>query len=118
VRDGDFERQLQERLELAERDKRNAVELAQTKDASESPKDLAATDAQIQDLKAKLDAEEVARKLAVTEALSAVERERDALANELERAKQDGRMRSNSPRQRLPVNCNTTSQLRTLRFRN
>jgi len=91
VRDGDFERQLHERLELAERDKRNAVELAQTKAASESQKDVAAKDGQIQELKAKLDAEEVARKLAVAEALSTVERERDALANDLERAKQDGR---------------------------
>jgi hypothetical protein len=36
VRDDDFERQLHERLELAELDKRNAVELAQTKAANES----------------------------------------------------------------------------------
>ena len=35
VRDGDFERQLHERLELAKQDKRNAVELAQTKAASD-----------------------------------------------------------------------------------
>ena len=91
VRDGDFERQLQERLELAEQDKRNAVELAQTKAAGESQKDAAAKDAQIQELKAKLEAGEAARKLAVTEALSAVEKERDALANELELAKQDKR---------------------------
>ena len=35
VRDADFEKQLHERLELAEQDKRNAVELAQTKIASE-----------------------------------------------------------------------------------
>jgi len=89
VRDGDFERQLHERLELAEQDKRNAVELAQSKAASESQKDAAAKDAEIQGLKAKLDAGEVARKLAVTEALSVVEKERDALANELELAKQD-----------------------------
>jgi len=91
VRDGDFERQLHERLELAEQDKRNAVELAQTKAASESQKDAAAKDAEIQELKAKLDAGEVERKLAVTEALSVVEKERDALANELELAKQDKR---------------------------
>ena len=91
VRDGDFERQLHERLELAELDKRNAVELAKTKAASESQKDVAAKDTQIQELRAKIDAEEVARKLAVTEALSAVEKERDELANDLERAKQDGR---------------------------
>ncbi len=80
-----------ERLELAEQDKRNAVELAQTKAANESQKDAAAKDAQIQELKAKLDAEEAAQKLAVTEALSALEKERDTLAAELELAKQDKR---------------------------
>jgi len=89
VRDGEFERQLHERLELAEQDKRNAVELAKTKVTSELQKDAAAKDAEIQALKAKLDAGEVARKLAVSEALSAVEKDRDALANELAQAKHE-----------------------------
>lgn len=89
VRDSDFEKQLHDRLELAEQDKRNAVELAQAKVASDFQKTAAARDAEIQDLKAKLDAGEVARKLAVTEALSVVERERDTLANELAQAKRD-----------------------------
>jgi chromosome segregation ATPase len=40
-------------------------------------------------LKARLDAGEVAQKLAVSEALSAVEKDRDALANALEKAKQE-----------------------------
>ncbi|MGC8732807.1 MAG: hypothetical protein ACP5RC_11195, partial [Halothiobacillaceae bacterium] len=88
IRDGEFEQQLHERLELAEQDKRNAVELAQAKIASDMQQVAVAKDSQIQDLKAKLDAGEVARKLAVTEALNAVEKERDALANELEQAKQ------------------------------
>ena len=83
VRDSEFEKQLHDRLGLAEQDKRNAVELAQTKVASESQMVAAAKDAEIQELKARLDAGEVARKLAVIEALSAVEKERDALANEL-----------------------------------
>ncbi len=83
VRDGAFEQQLHERLELAEQDKRNAVELAQAKVGGE-----------IQELKARLDAAEVARKLAVTEGLSAVQKERDALANELEQAKRDKRAAS------------------------
>lgn len=89
VRDSAFEQQLHERLELAEQDKRNAVELAQTKVTSEMQKSAAAKDSEIQELKARLDAGEVARKLAVTEALSAVQKERDALANELEQAKRD-----------------------------
>ena len=89
VRDGAFEQQLHERLELAEQDKRNAVELAQAKTAGEMQKSAVAKDAEIQELKARLDAAEVARKLAITEALGAVQKERDALANELQQAKRD-----------------------------
>ncbi len=89
VRDSDFEKQLHERLELAEQGKRNAVELAEAKIANELQKTSSAKDAEIQELKARLDAGEVARQLAVAEALSAVEKERDALANELEQAKRD-----------------------------
>jgi hypothetical protein len=86
VRDAEFEQQLHERLELAEQDKRTAVELAQAKGASELQKAAAAKDTEILELKAKLDVGGIERKLAVTEALSAIEKERDALANELERA--------------------------------
>jgi hypothetical protein len=89
VRDSAFDQQLHERLELAEQDKRNAVELAQTKVASESQRAAATKDAEIQALKARLDAGEVTRKLAVAEALSAVEKERDALASELAQARRD-----------------------------
>ena len=87
VRDNDFEKQLHERLELAEQEKRNAVELAQAKITSELQQAASAKDAELQELKARLDAAEVAHKLAVTEALGAVEKERDALANELDQAK-------------------------------
>ena len=89
VRDQAFEQQLHERLELAEQDKRNAVELATTRLAGELQQAAAARDAEIQGLKARLDAGEVARKLAVAEALGAVEKERDALANELQQARLD-----------------------------
>ena len=89
VRDSEFEQQLHERLELAEKDKLTAVELAMSKVSSDMQKDVVAREAEIQELKAKLEAEEVARKLAVTEALSAVEKERDVLASELLQAKQD-----------------------------
>ena len=86
VRDGEFEKQLHERLALAERDKRNAVELAETKLASAMQKVAVAKDSEIQRLQAKLDAGEVARELAVTRALSALEKERDALKGGLQRA--------------------------------
>ena len=88
VRDADFHAQLHERLELAEQDKRNAVALAQAQVANELQKAAAAKDAEIQALKAQLDAGGVERDLAVAQALSAVEKQRDALANALERARQ------------------------------
>ncbi|MBU1447020.1 MAG: DUF2130 domain-containing protein [Gammaproteobacteria bacterium] len=95
VRDREFEKQLRDRLELAEHEKRIAVELAETKVASEFHKAAAVMDVEIKELKGKLDAGEVARKLAVIEALSAVEKERDALANELEKANNDKQASSN-----------------------
>ena len=87
VRDADFTAQLHERLELAEQDKRNAVALTQAQVANEMQKSTAAKDTAIQGLKAQLDAAEVARRLAVSEALAVVHQERDALATELERAR-------------------------------
>ena len=56
VRDAEFERLIHERLTLAEQDKKAAVALAQAQVAGESQKAVAAKEAQIQELKAKLDA--------------------------------------------------------------
>ena len=89
VRDHEYEQQLHERLELAEQDKRNAVDLATTRVTSELQKAAAARDAEIKELQVRLDAGEVTQKLAVTEALSALEKERDTLANELKQATHD-----------------------------
>lgn len=101
VRDNEFEQQLHERLELAEVDKRNAVELATTKVTSELEKAAAAKDAEIQELKARVDAGELTQKLAVTEARSILEKERDTLANELEQARHDKQTASEFAEMRL-----------------
>ncbi len=127
VRDSEFEQDLHERLELAEQDKRNVVELAETKVASELHEAAAAKDRELQELKAKLeqtrqenqsalelagaklvnelqkaaaekgseiqalktklDAGEVVQKLAITEAVGVVEKERDELKSDLAQAK-------------------------------
>ena len=44
VRDGDFDKQLRERLELAEREKRDAIALAEAKVANELQKAAAVKD--------------------------------------------------------------------------
>lgn len=125
VRDSEFNQQLHDRLELAEKEKVNAVELARTAAANEAQKSTSAKDAEIQDLKGKLNAGEMARKLAVietvaakdaeiqalkatldskevsqklaiTEAVSAVEKERDELKNGLARVELEKRISETS----------------------
>lgn len=86
VRDAEFERQLHERLELAEQDKAKALELAGERAAGDLQRAEAAKDAEIQRLRAELDAGETARKLAVAEARGALEKERDELRAQLESA--------------------------------
>ena len=89
VRDSAFEQQLHERLELAEKDKQSAVELAKAQLTSELQKAAAAKDAEIQALQAKVTSANQEQQLAVAQALSSAEKERDALAHQLEQAKRD-----------------------------
>ena len=89
VRDKDFEQQIHNRLELAEKEKLNAVELAKTQVINERQVTEAAKDAKIQELLGKLGTLETESKLAVSEARSALQRERDQLANELAKARLD-----------------------------
>ncbi len=51
VHDREFDKQLKERLELAEKEKKIALELAQVQASSEFQKDLTGKDAEIQSLK-------------------------------------------------------------------
>ncbi|MBT3341196.1 MAG: DUF2130 domain-containing protein [Planctomycetes bacterium] len=94
VRDSEFDQQLHERLELAEKEKQNAVELAENKVGLEMQAAAAAKDTEIQKLKARLDAGEIKQELAVTEALSALGKERDALTHALDMARQESQAAS------------------------
>lgn len=105
VRDHQFEEELQNRLNLAEKEKVNAVQLAEAKLKNALQGDLASKDKEISELKAanerilveklaskdreiaemksKIDLAEVQKKLTVTEAVKIIEKERDDLANSL-----------------------------------
>ena len=82
----EFEKELHDRLELAKQDKQTAVELARAQLASQLQKDASAKDAEILRLKSELDANVLASRLAISEAVGAIEKERDELKNGLERA--------------------------------
>jgi hypothetical protein len=105
VRDHEFEEELLERVQLLEKDKESAVKLAEATAKNELQADVAKKDAQIAELKAekdlaiveleskkntelfelkaKLESTNVEKKLAVTQAVNIVEKERDELASEL-----------------------------------
>lgn len=65
-------------LEKITQEKESAAQLAEAKLLNELQKAAAAKDAELQELKARLDASEVAQQLAVSQALSIVEKDRDA----------------------------------------
>ncbi len=87
VRNREFDQELHQRLELAQKDKQSALALAQAQAAHQLQASTAAKDGEIADLKARLQAAELERRLAVTEALSQVEKERDQLQNHLDRTR-------------------------------
>jgi hypothetical protein len=103
VRDHQFEEELQNRLNLAEKEKESAVKLAEAniknllqeqlaqKDAAltelkaqkeiELSQKLSQKDNELSQLKSKIENTELEKKLAVTEATQKIEKERDELAN-------------------------------------
>jgi hypothetical protein len=91
VRDSDFERQLHDRLELAEKEKQNVLDLARSEFSKELQQANSAKDSEIQALKAKLDAGETEKQLAVTNALKSLVKERDDFERDLEKAKSDNK---------------------------
>jgi len=103
IRDGEFSKDLHERLELANRDKQSAIELAKNKLETELLRVRGLKDAEIQELKSKLGAVEVSQKLALTESLHALEKERDALKNEVDREKYEKQLAEKSLKERFEI---------------
>lgn len=83
VRDDAFDKALRERMELAEQAKMSAIELAVATVKNELKDESAEKDREIETLKAAIAAADMAKELALAKALGEVEKERDALKNEL-----------------------------------
>lgn len=83
VRDQEFKQELNARLELAEKDKQSAINLAKAEVSREFDKDAASKDAEIQDLKAQLQGIEDKHKLATFEKVNQLEKERDEFKGKL-----------------------------------
>jgi hypothetical protein len=121
VRDAEFTSQLNDRLALAEKEKATAIELATTKLASQLQSASSVKDAEIQNLSAKLEAVEIAKKLAISEAVSVVEKELNALKSNLDRTVYEKQLAEQSLKEKFEMQIkdrdNEIERLRDMKAR-
>lgn len=86
VRDSDFDKQLHNRLALAEKEMLSAVEMAKLKVTNELQAISVSKDAEIEKLKNKISATELVQKIAINLAVTSIEKERDQIKNRLEQS--------------------------------
>ncbi|MBU1119302.1 DUF2130 domain-containing protein [Patescibacteria group bacterium] len=133
VRDHQFEKELHERLELAEREKTNAVKLAESNLKNTFQEELAKKDkeltvlkaekdrnlteelgkkeAELAELKSKLDKAEVEKKLTVTEAVKKIEKERDELANDLKSKEHETQLKEVSLKEKYETELKSKNEM-------
>ena len=83
VRDEEFKKDIKERERMFAKDLESAVELAEANIKNTLQTDLAKKETEIAEMKSKIDNAELQKKIAVTEAVNKIEKERDELAGEL-----------------------------------
>jgi hypothetical protein len=84
VKNHEFDSELHERLAVAEKDKENAVKLAEEQAKNAGQAEAVKKDTEIARLKAKIESTQIETKLAVTQAVNTVEKQRDEIAGKLE----------------------------------
>ena len=122
VRDHQFDEELEKRLKLAEIEKENAVKLAEanlknvlqenlTKKDIELSQKIAAKEAEISEIKSKLENAELQKKLSVTEAVQKIEKERDALANDLKSKETEAQLLEKSLNEKFAAALKTKDEI-------
>ena len=133
VRDQQFEEELQTRLHLADKDKVNAIKLAEAhlknafqedltkknqeiselkaRNVREMAAELNKKDAEISTMKSKIDMAEMDKKLSVSEALKAIEKERDSLANAIKNKETEKQLLEKSLYEKFTVALKTKDDI-------
>lgn len=83
VRDGEFQKELHERLELFEKDKESAVKLAEANLKNVFQANITRKDTELAQIQSKLENSETEKRLALSEAVGRIEKERDDLIHEV-----------------------------------
>ena len=103
VRDHEFEHDLKERLRLADKEKKVEIELAEAQLTNKLALEAAQKDAKIAELKQKLEAAGINQKLAVTDAVHSIEKERDQIQNQLKQVEFEKQLEKQSLKDRYEV---------------
>ncbi len=122
VRDHEFARELHERVDMLERDKQNAVKLAEEQTKNQLQADAAKKDALIAELRAdkdaaiaklqsQLEATEAEKKLALVEAVRNLEKERDQLANKLNSKDTEQKLLESSLKDKYEIELKTKDEM-------
>ena len=133
VRDHKFEEELQERLNLAEKEKNEAVKLAEANIKNTFQENLAKKNQEIIELKARNERElsallakkeseisemksnienaEIQKKLAISEAIKQIEKERDNLANDLKTIETEKQLLEKSLREKFSAELKTKDDI-------
>lgn len=122
VRDHQFQEELENRLALAEKEKDSAVKLAEAnlknalqedlaKKDKELAEKLASKEAEIAQIKSKLDSAELQKQLSVTEAVQKIEKERDALANNLKSKETEAQLLEKSLNEKFAAELKTKDEI-------
>jgi hypothetical protein len=101
VRTAEFEKDLHERLDAAEKQKQAEIALAEAKVTEKLKDEATKKDAELAELKAKLDKSDTEKKLAVQEAKSELEKERDQLKGDLEKAEMKSKLEEKALKDKL-----------------
>jgi len=100
VRDQEFSRDLQERVAIMNREKADAVKLAEANIQNALQHNLAEKETELAKLKILIGQGETEKELAVTKALSSVEKERDELKNQLVLSESEQKLKETALKER------------------
>ncbi len=133
VRNSEFQKEIHERLEIAEKEKVNAVKLAESnlkntlqeelakKDKeladlrSEKDRDfankLAKKQAELMEIKSQLEKAEIEKKLSITQAVNDIEKERDSLVNKLKNKETEKELLQKSLQEKFQAELKTKDDI-------
>lgn len=103
VRDREFDQDLHDRLEQADKEKQMAFDLAEARLKNELQRSLSEKEIRIQTLESKIDAANVSQRLALAEAVSAIQAERDQVQGKFDRLVLEKQLSEKSLQERYEI---------------